>query len=168
MWRPGGFECRIAMMWETQIWEKQLYKVVQIWPGLVRLVYTQISSGHIWTTLYFGKCRRGHFSHIPYMYVCVYIYIYICMESKGEIKSSYNLPWGHKCGLEVELYSFFNLGAREVEWWRLPRDHFTPGKETWCLFNTRLIGQLGRSGRVQIIPPPPTFDLRTVHVYRVR
>jgi hypothetical protein len=28
------------------------YKVVQIWPGLVRLVYTQISPGHIWTTLY--------------------------------------------------------------------------------------------------------------------
>jgi hypothetical protein len=29
-----------------------MYKVVQIWPGLVRLVYTQISPGHIWTTLY--------------------------------------------------------------------------------------------------------------------
>jgi hypothetical protein len=27
------------------------YKVVQIWPGLVRLVYTQISPGHIWITL---------------------------------------------------------------------------------------------------------------------
>jgi hypothetical protein len=27
-------------------------KVVQIWPGLVRLVYTQISPGHIWTTFY--------------------------------------------------------------------------------------------------------------------
>jgi hypothetical protein len=32
-----------------------VYKVVQIWPGLVRLVYTQISPGHIWTTLYFTK-----------------------------------------------------------------------------------------------------------------
>ena len=30
----------------------EYYKVVQIWPGLVRLVYTQISPGHIWTTLY--------------------------------------------------------------------------------------------------------------------
>jgi hypothetical protein len=29
------------------------YKVVQILPGQVRLVYTQISTGHIWTTLYF-------------------------------------------------------------------------------------------------------------------
>jgi hypothetical protein len=28
------------------------YKVVQIWPGLMWLVYTQISPGHIWTTLY--------------------------------------------------------------------------------------------------------------------
>jgi hypothetical protein len=31
---------------------RPIYKVVQIWPGLVRLVYTQISPGHIWTTLY--------------------------------------------------------------------------------------------------------------------
>ena len=31
----------------------KLYKAVQIWPGLIRLVYTQISPGHIWTTLYF-------------------------------------------------------------------------------------------------------------------
>ena len=29
-----------------------IYKVVQIWPGLFTLVYTQISPGHIWTTLY--------------------------------------------------------------------------------------------------------------------
>jgi len=29
------------------------YKVVQIWPGLMRLVYTQISPGHIWTTFYY-------------------------------------------------------------------------------------------------------------------
>ena len=29
-----------------------IYKVVQIWPGLVPLVYTQISPGHIWTTFY--------------------------------------------------------------------------------------------------------------------
>ena len=29
-----------------------IYKVVQIWPGHMRLVYTQISPGHIWTTLY--------------------------------------------------------------------------------------------------------------------
>ena len=29
-----------------------MYKVVQIWPGHMQLVYTEISSGHIWTTLY--------------------------------------------------------------------------------------------------------------------
>jgi len=28
-----------------------MYKVVQIWPGHMRLVYTQISPGLIWTTL---------------------------------------------------------------------------------------------------------------------
>ena len=35
------------------------YKVVQIWPGLFTFVYTQISPGHIWTTLYF------HHHHLP-------------------------------------------------------------------------------------------------------
>ena len=39
-----------------------LYKVVQIWPGLFTIVYTQISPGHIWTTLY--------------IYIYIYIYIY--------------------------------------------------------------------------------------------
>jgi hypothetical protein len=41
-----------------------IYKVVQIWPGLVRLVYTQISPGHIWTTLYitFVCCVDGESS----------------------------------------------------------------------------------------------------------
>jgi len=34
------------------LWGVLWYKVVQIWPGLVRLVYTQISPGHIGTTLY--------------------------------------------------------------------------------------------------------------------
>ena len=29
-----------------------MYKVVQIWPGHMRLVYTEISPCHIWTTLY--------------------------------------------------------------------------------------------------------------------
>jgi len=28
------------------------YKVVQTWPGHMRLVYTEISPGQIWTTLY--------------------------------------------------------------------------------------------------------------------
>jgi len=72
---------------------------------------------------------------------------------------SYNLPWGLKWG---QLYSFFNLGAREGGRWRPPRGRFTPGKETWCPLCTRLIGQLGRSGPLQKISPPPTFDLRTV------
>ena len=43
--------------------QRYLYKVVQIWPGLFTLVYTQISPGHIWTTLYnslaFGRLWRS-------------------------------------------------------------------------------------------------------------
>jgi hypothetical protein len=37
--------------------------VVQIWPGHMRLVYTQISPGHIWTTLY--KKRSLESSETP-------------------------------------------------------------------------------------------------------
>jgi hypothetical protein len=36
--------------------------VVQIWPGLVRLVYTQISPGHIWTTLYIAASTSAYTS----------------------------------------------------------------------------------------------------------
>jgi len=32
--------------------------MVQIWPGHMRLVYTEISPGHIWTTLYLSKSKR--------------------------------------------------------------------------------------------------------------
>jgi len=34
-----------------------MYRVVQIWPGHLRLVYTEISPGHIWTTLYITVFR---------------------------------------------------------------------------------------------------------------
>jgi len=35
-----------------------IQKVVQIWPGHMRLVYTEISPVHIWTTLYiFRRCK---------------------------------------------------------------------------------------------------------------
>jgi len=37
---------------ESTLINFRTYKVVQIWPGLIRLVYTQISPAHIWTTLY--------------------------------------------------------------------------------------------------------------------
>jgi hypothetical protein len=47
--------CRSNVSYEKHRWVKKefvgKYKVVQIWPGQVRLVYTQISPGHIWTTL---------------------------------------------------------------------------------------------------------------------
>jgi hypothetical protein len=46
--------------WSSLRWRRKgIYKVVQIWPGLVRLVYTQISPGHIWTTLYNAQTWLG-------------------------------------------------------------------------------------------------------------
>ena len=46
------------------------YKVVQIWPGLFTLVYTQISPGHIWITLYVPRIY-----HLPHVRVSVGNYI---------------------------------------------------------------------------------------------
>ena len=36
---------------KTMNTQSHYYKVVQIWPELFTPVYTQISHGHIWTTL---------------------------------------------------------------------------------------------------------------------
>ena len=71
-------------------------------------------------------------------------------------------------GLEVQLYSFFNLGAR---WgWvgnATPRPLY-PGKETRYPLNRSLGGPQGRSGRVRKISPPPGFDPRTVQLVESR
>jgi hypothetical protein len=59
----------------------------------------------------------------------------------------------------IQLYSFFNLGAR---WggWPTPRPYrFTPRKDP---VPRRLSRPAGRSGRVRKISPPPDFDSRTV------
>jgi hypothetical protein len=42
----------MIVLWHSHFYRRFLYKMVQIWPGLFTLVYTQISPGHIWTTLY--------------------------------------------------------------------------------------------------------------------
>ena len=61
-------------------------------------------------------------------------------------------------GVELQLYSFFNLGAR---WggWSTPRPgRFTPGKETRYPLHMRLGGPHGRSGRGAenlAVPPSP-------------
>jgi hypothetical protein len=65
-------------------------------------------------------------------------------------------------GLEVWLYSFFNLGAR---WEVGAQPHalavLAPGV-TLCLLFGRLGGPQGRSGRMRKISPPLGFDPRTV------
>ena len=58
-------EYEIPIFTHTHIKQHQnyyipMYKVVQIWQGLIRLVYTQISPGHIWTTLYIKQVATLH------------------------------------------------------------------------------------------------------------
>jgi hypothetical protein len=38
---------------------KKIYKVVQIWPGLIVRKQVTVCAGHIWTTLYFKIGIRG-------------------------------------------------------------------------------------------------------------
>ena len=64
-------------------------------------------------------------------------------------------------GVEVELYSFFNLGTR---WggWSTPRPgRFTPEKGPVPIV-WRLSRRQGRAGRMWKISPPLGFDTRTV------
>ena len=62
-----------------------------------------------------------------------------------------------KVGVEVQLYSFFNLGARRGGWLTPRLGRFVPGKETRFPFYGRLGGPQGRSGRVQKISPQLGF-----------
>ena len=76
--------------------------------------------------------------------------------------SPYNLPWMPRGEVEVQFYSFFNLGAR---WGVGGQGHapaaFLPRKTRYPLYRT-LGGPQGRSGRVRNISPPPGFEPRTV------
>ena len=69
---------------------------------------------------------------------------------------------GHESPVEVQLYSFFNLGAR-CGWVvsATPRPLLPPGNTRYPSLR-RLCGSQGRSGRVLNILPPQGFDPRTV------
>ena len=69
---------------------------------------------------------------------------------KGKGKGKFTLEQATKAqmGVDVQLYSFFNLSTR---WGRCSRprpSRFTPGKSL-CTFYRRLGGSQGHSGRVQ-------------------
>jgi len=65
-------------------------------------------------------------------------------------------------GEDVQVYSFFNLSARSVEW-SMPRlGRFTPGRRKLYTLNRRLGGPQGRFERVRRISLPPGFCPRTV------
>jgi hypothetical protein len=121
--------------------------------------------------------------------MCIYIYIYIYIthvaaigwgrESrigypccKKRLSSPYNRPRSPRGGVEVSLYSFFNLGTR---WggWSTPRPgRFNPGKEIRYPLYRRLGGPQGRSGRVRKTLPAtgiqsPDRPARSQLLYRL-
>ena len=81
------------------------------------------------------------------------------IKGKGNHKFiTYNWPLRHRLGLEVWLYSSFNLGVDEDEWAAQRPGRFTPGKEPRYPFYRRLGKPGGRSGWVRKILPPPGFE----------
>ena len=73
------------------------------------------------------------------------------------------MPRRTRVAVEVQLYSFFNLGARWGGWLTPRHGRFTSGKETRYPLYRREGGTQGWSGRVRKILTPPEFDPRTIH-----
>jgi hypothetical protein len=67
-------------------------------------------------------------------------------------------------GVEVKLYSFFNLVARWGGWLTPRFGRFTSWKEIRYPLYRRLDGTQGPSGRVRKNAPPPGFDPPTVQL----
>jgi hypothetical protein len=64
--------------------------------------------------------------------------------------------------VEVQLYSFFNPGARRNGWSTPRPGRFTPRNMNRYPPNRRLGGPQGLSGWVRKISPPPGFSSRTI------
>ena len=69
--------------------------MVQIWPRLIRLVYTQISPGHIWTTLYIKSVLWKVAKRLSYI------------EDARCLKL--NVQWEAQCFVRLHVYGWWNL-----------------------------------------------------------
>ena len=90
--------------------------------------------------------------------------LHLCRwQVKVKVKFTLEQPTkAQKGGVEVWLYSFFNLGTK-WDGWSTPRpDRFTRGKETQYPLYRRLGRGQCRPGRLRKISPIPGFDARTV------
>jgi len=87
-----------------------------------------------------------------------------CTKANSETvqaRGKSNGPRRPSGGVEVWLYSFFNLGAKWCGWSTSRPGRLTPGNPRFPLYR-RLGGPQGRSGRVRKISLPSGFDPRTV------
>jgi hypothetical protein len=88
-----------------------------------------------------------------------------CNQTHSAKKLNFTLQQAMKtqsARTEVQLYSFFNLGARWGGWSASRSGRFTPGNKTRYPLYRRLAGPRGQSGKVRKISPQPRFDPRTV------
>jgi hypothetical protein len=101
------------------------------------------------------KTSGASYSHLQLVARCKEIGVCLGYEY-GMVKrqiSSYKLPWRHRGGVDVYLYSFLSLGARWGEWLRSRPGHFTPGKRSGTNCTGGWLGHRGRSGRARKISP---------------
>jgi hypothetical protein len=93
-------------------------------------------------------------------------WLFIVMKSgKVQVKFTYNRPRRPRERVEVQFYTFFNLGAKWGGWSKPPPTDLPSGKTRYPLYR-RLGGSQGRSGQVRKISPPPGFDPQTVEFLR--
>jgi hypothetical protein len=81
----------------------------------------------------------------------------------NKVQFPYNRPWSPRGWVKVQLYSYFNFGARWSGWWTLgPPSLFTARKEILYQLYRRLGVLRGRSARVPKISPRTGVRSRTV------
>jgi len=93
------------------------------------------------------------------------------IECEGKVKFTLEQAKKAQRGVEIYLYSFFNLGARWSGWSTPRPGRFTPGKDRYPLYR-RLGGRQSRSGEMQKISPPtgirsPDRPARSESLYRL-
>jgi hypothetical protein len=113
---------------------------------------------HTLTSYFFSMSRiclsiPNRFLHRGFPFKTLWLLINSGERYKATI-FPYNRPWRLRGGEEVQLYPFFNLGARWCVWLTQRPGRFTPRKVTRFTFYRRLCGPQGRSGRVRKNPPP--------------